>query len=127
MGASSHEAVGMELDEMHELLLAQRGATDDMPFGPDTAVYRVGGKMFALIGLERMPRQVNLKCDPERTVELRERYPDGVLPGYHMSKKHWNSVLLDGTVPRAVVIELVEHSWQLVFGSLTGAARAEIE
>ncbi len=117
----------MELDEIHELLLAQRGATDDMPFGPDTAVYRVGNKMFALIALERMPPQVNLKCDPERAMELRERYPDGVLPGYHMSKKHWNTVLIDGTVPRALLVELVEHSWQLVFDGLTQAARAAVE
>jgi predicted DNA-binding protein (MmcQ/YjbR family) len=117
----------MELDEMHELLLAQRGATDDMPFGPDVAVYRVGGKMFALIALERMPSQVNLKCDPERAIDLRQRYPESVLPGYHMSKKHWNTVLLDGTVRRDLLIELVEHSWQLIFDGLTGAAHAEIE
>ena len=117
----------MEFDEIHELLLAQRAATADMPFGPDTVAYRVGGKIFALIALERMPPQVNLKCAPARANELRERYPQGVLPGYHMNKKHWNTVLIGGLVPHVLVAELVEHSWQLVFDRLTVAARAEIE
>ncbi len=109
---------------MHELLLAQRGADDDMPFGPDTVAYRVGGKIFALVGLEWVPSRVNLKCDPERAIELRERYPDGVLPGYHMNKKHWNTVMLDGSVPRGELVEMVTHSWQLVFDRLPAAVRA---
>jgi len=82
--------------------------------------------MFAILGLERLPAQVNLKCDPERAVELREQYPDGVLPGYHMNKQHWNSVVLEA-VPDTLLIELCQHSWDLIVASLTRKARAELD
>ena len=115
----------MHLDELRDACLALPHATEDLPFGPDTLVFRVGGKMFALLGLEREPPFVNLKCDPERAVDLRERYA-GVTAGYHMNKRHWNSVALRGDVPRAEVEAQVRHSYDLVLASLTRAQRAAL-
>ena len=113
----------MHLDALRDHCLARPGATEDLPFGPDTLVFKVGGKMFALAGLERMPPSVNLKCDPERAVELREAYAD-VAPGWHMNKTHWNTVGLRGDVPDEVVRELVDHSYALVVASLPARVRA---
>lgn len=117
----------MYVDELREYLLSRPRATEDTPFGPDVLVYRVGdrGKMFALLALEREPLAVNLKCDPERAVRLRERYPDDVLPGYHMDKRHWNTVVLDG-VPSDELREMVDHSWELIVGGLTPRVRREL-
>ena len=115
----------MHLDDLRTYCLAKPGATEDLPFGPDTLVFRVSGKMFALTGLDPLPPTVNLKCDPERAVELRERYAD-VAPGYHMSKRHWNTVGLQGDVPTDVVRELVDHSYALVVSGLPKAARAAL-
>jgi len=111
---------------MRDHLLRMPGSSESTPFGEDVLVYRVGGKMFALMGIDRLPHQVNLKCDPERALDLREEYPEGVLPGYHMSKVHWNSVVL-AEVPRSLVMELCQHSWDLVVAGLTKKARAELE
>ena len=116
----------MEIDDMREHLLGVPGSSETTPFGEDVLVYRVGGKMFALMGIDRLPHQVNLKCDPERAIDLREEYPEGVLPGYHMGKAHWNSVVLAG-VPRSLLMELCQHSWDLVAAGLTKKARAELE
>jgi len=93
--------------------LSKPGAEETTPFGPDTLVYKVGGKIFALTSPDDFPPRVNLKCDPERAIELRDRY-ESILPGYHMNKRHWNTVILDGSVPSALVRELVDHSYQLV-------------
>ena len=84
-----------------------------MPFGPDVLVYKVGGKMFALAIPDDFPPRINLKCDPERAMELRDRFPS-ILPGYHMNKKHWNTILLDGRVPPALLRDLIDHSYLLV-------------
>jgi predicted DNA-binding protein (MmcQ/YjbR family) len=115
----------MEIDEIRDHLLGMPGARESTPFGEDTLVYKVGGKMFALIGIEWLPPRVNLKCDPERAIELREAHPEGVLPGYHMNKSHWNTVVLT-EVPRALVLELCEHSRDLVVAGLTRKARAAL-
>ena len=115
----------MHLDAFRDHCLALPGATEDLPFGPDTLVFKVGGKMFALMGLEREPPFVNLKCDPGRAVELRERYDD-VTPGWHMNKKHWNSVGLRGDVPGETIRGLADHSYALVAASLSKAARAAL-
>ncbi|WP_412062548.1 MmcQ/YjbR family DNA-binding protein [Rubrivirga sp. IMCC45206] len=115
----------MHLDAFRDHCLALPGATEDLPFGPDTLVFKVGGKMFALMGLEKEPPFVNLKCDPERAVELRERYAN-VTPGWHMNKRHWNSVGLRGDVPGETICELADHSYALVVGSLPKAARAAV-
>ncbi len=103
----------MFLDELRELCLSLPEATEDQPFGPDVLVFRVRGKMFALTDLRG--DSVNLKADPERSPELRDEYPEGIQPGYHMNKKHWNTVTLrGGGVPDALIRELVAHSYSLV-------------
>ncbi len=95
------------------------------PFGPDVLVYKVGGKMFALATPEEFPHSVNLKCDPERAIDLRDRYED-IQPGYHMNKRHWNTLVLGGRLTSKLVIELIDHSYQLVVASLSRKARAEL-
>ena len=103
----------MDLPDLIAHCLSKPGAEETTPFGPDTLVYKVGGKIFALTSPDEFPPRVNLKCDPERAIELRDRY-ESILPGYHMNKRHWNIVVLDGSVPSALVRELVDHSYQLV-------------
>jgi len=103
----------MDLPDLLAHCLSKPGAEETTPFGPDTLVYKVGGKIFALTSPDEFPPRVNLKCDPERAIELRDRY-ESILPGYHMNKRHWNTVVLDGSVPTALVRELVDHSYQLV-------------
>ena len=93
-----------------------------MPFGPDNLVFKVAGKMFALAGLDEVPARANLKCDPDRALELRDRYEE-VQPGYHMSKKHWNTVDLEGRIPERELKEMIDHSYELVVNSLPKAKR----
>jgi predicted DNA-binding protein (MmcQ/YjbR family) len=112
----------MNIEEFRGLCLEKPGTTEELPFGPETLVFKVMGKMYALTGLGDFT-SVNLKCDPERAVELRERHA-GILPGYHMSKKHWNTVLMDGSVPDALVRELLDHSYQLVRNALPRKVQA---
>ena len=106
----------MTLAFLHDYCLSLPGVTEDTPFDPTTICFRVGGKIFAITDLENF-EYVNLKCDPERSAELRERYP-GITPGYHMNKKLWNSVSVQGTVPDALILELTELSYRLVRDSL---------
>ena len=113
------------LEPLREYTLSKPGAEETFPFGPEVMVMKVGGKMFALIGWEKVPVTINLKCDPERAIELREQY-SGVAPGYHMNKKLWNTVTMDGSVDRELVQELVDHSYELIVASLTKKAQAEI-
>ena len=96
--------------------LSKPGVTESFPFGEDTLVFKVKGKIFALANLEGDPT-VNLKCDPSKALELRERYAS-VIPGYHMNKKHWNTVLLDGTIPDREVFSWIDHSYNLVAGKI---------
>lgn len=106
----------MHIEAFRELCLQLTGATEDFPFGEETLVFKVGGKMFALTHVDTF-ESVNLKCEPEKAVELREQY-EGVLPGYHMNKKHWNTVLTDGSVPDVLLKEWVKDSYELVVQSL---------
>lgn len=87
-----------------------------MPFGPDTLVYKVNGKIFLLTSLDQEQVQFNVKCDPAKAIELREEYAS-VLPGYHMNKKHWNTIVVDGSIPGKIIREWIDHSYDLV---LTG-------
>lgn len=105
--------------------LALPGAEETTPFGPDVLVYKVGGKMFALTSPDEHPPRVNLKCDPERALELRDRYED-IVPGYHMNKRHWNTVVLGGRLPTALVRELITHSYELVVASLPAKTRSAL-
>lgn len=115
----------MTRDEVLELCLGLPGAVEDYPFGDDVAVIKVGGKLFALIPLRDEPGTVNLKCDPALALELRDRHP-AIEPGYHQDKRHWNTILLDGTVPGDELAELIEHSYRLVVAGLTRAVRATL-
>jgi predicted DNA-binding protein (MmcQ/YjbR family) len=102
----------MDIISLREYCIAKAGVTESFPFGDDTLVFKVNGKIFALASLEG-DLTVNLKCDPAIAIELRERYPS-VIPGYHMNKKHWNTVLLDGSIPDKEVFSWIDHSYDLV-------------
>lgn len=102
--------------QLEEYILALPNAKLDYPFGKETAVYKVGDKMFALIAEESNPVRISLKCDPLLAQTLRERY-ETVLPGYHLNKKHWNTVICSGQLTNDEVLDLVRHSYQLVTGS----------
>lgn len=116
----------MELQDAIELCLTLSGVTEETPFGPEVLVYKVAGKMFATAGLSEEQGRMNLKCDPDRAVELREQW-EAVQPGYHMNKKHWNTLIFDGTLPRQLVGELVTHSYELVVAGLPKSLRETIK
>ena len=111
----------MDLERFRQVCLAKPGFTEGAPFGPDVLVFKLAGKMFALAPLEFFA-SVNLKCEPERAVELRAEYPS-ITPGYHMSKVHWNTVTCDGTVPDRLILELTTHSYELVKSALPKKVR----
>ncbi len=106
----------MNIEQLQEYCLQKPHVEETLPFGPDTLVYKVNGKIFLLTGLESHPLQFNVKCDPDRAIELREEYPEHVLPGYHMNKKHWNTIIADGTIPQKMIREFIDHSYELVRG-----------
>jgi len=115
----------MNVEGIRQICIAKKGVTEGFPFDELTLVLKVGGKMFALLNLDKDP-SVNLKCDPERAIDLRERY-EAILPGYHMNKQHWNTVMLDGSVPKNLLLEMIDHSYDLVFKSLSKNVRSEVE
>lgn len=114
----------MNIEELRDYCLKKKGTSEGMPFGDDTLVFKVMGKMFALSNLEGDLR-VNLKCDPERAIELREQYP-AVIPGYHMNKQQWNTVVMDGSIPKKLIAEWIDHSYDLVVAKLTKAKQKEL-
>jgi len=103
----------MHIESLREYCLSKPGTEETFPFGPDTLVYKVNGKIYLLAGLDEQPARFNVKCDPDKAIELRDEYT-AVLPGYHMNKKHWNTVLLDGSVPDRLLKEWIDHSYTLV-------------
>lgn len=107
----------MSLEQLRSYLLSLPGAVEDFPFGPDHLVSKVEGKMFALVALSEEPLRMNLKCEPEHAEVLRSYYP-AVLPGYHMNKKHWNTLVLDGSIPEVEVYSMIDDSYRLVVSSL---------
>ena len=115
----------MTRDQVLERCSGFPGAVEDYPFGDEAAVFKVGGKMFALVMLAGEPGSVNLKCDPDWALELRAAY-DAVRPGYHQNKRHWNTVELDGTVQEAELREMVDHSYELVVSRLPRSERARL-
>jgi predicted DNA-binding protein (MmcQ/YjbR family) len=118
----------MTIQDYYDYCLAKKGVTEHFPFDEDTLVFKVGGKMFALSSLaqwEKGEASMNLKCDPDWALELRAEY-EGIEPGYHMSKVHWNTVTVGGDVPERMLRELIDHSYELVFKSLTKKLQAEI-
>ena len=116
----------MDLEQAIGWCLGRHGAEETTPFGPDVLVYKVAGKMFALAVPEDVPPRMNLKCDPDRAMELRDQF-EGITPGYHMNKRHWNTVLLDGSVPAGLVDEMIAASYQLVVQGLTRKQRESLD
>ena len=115
----------MNIEDIREYCLSLKGVTEGMPFGPDTLVCKVMDKIFALANLDG-DLSINLKCDPEKAIELRESFPC-VQPGYHMNKKHWNTVYMDGSVNRTMITNWIDHSYHLVASTLTGIKKKELE
>ncbi|WP_299605483.1 MmcQ/YjbR family DNA-binding protein [uncultured Aquimarina sp.] len=116
----------MDIEAFRAYCLSKKGVTEEFPFDETTLVFKVMGKMFALTGLERLPFSVNLKCDPDKSLELREYHPE-IEPGYHMSKKHWNTVNFSGSLATHMLCELIDHSYDLVVNGLTKKAKQELE
>jgi predicted DNA-binding protein (MmcQ/YjbR family) len=112
----------MDLAEFREYCLTKAGATEGTPFGPDVLVFKVSGKIFALAALDEVPTTVNLKCDPDLALDLRDRY-EQIKPGYHMNKKHWNTVEIERGIPDVELRRMIDHSYELVVKSLPQAAR----
>ena len=119
----------MNIQQFYEFCLAKKGVTEHFPFDEDTLVLKVGGKMFCLTSLtewEKGTHSLKLKCDPERAQELRAEY-EAIFPGWHMSKIHWNTVAFNSDVSDKMMRELIDHSYELVFKSLTKKVQAEIQ
>ncbi len=104
----------MNIEFLREYVLLKPSVTEGFPFGDDVIVFKVDNKMFLLVPLNTQPLQFNVKCDPELAIELRETYPEAVLPGYHMSKVHWNTVKADGTLTKKQLLQMVDDSYDLV-------------
>ena len=115
----------MDIETLRTYCLQKKGTSEGFPFGEEVLVFKVMGKMFALTGLMNIPLTVNLKCDPELAMELRERY-EAVVPGYHMNKTHWNTVTLDGSIPKREILEMIDHSYDLIVKSLKKAEREKL-
>ena len=115
----------MNIEDFRDFCLALPGVTEETPFGPETLVFKVGGKIFALTDIDTFG-SINLKCDPERAEELREAH-DYVRPGYHMNKKHWNTVLIGTGAPVGQLRQFIDHSYDLVRASLPKAIKATLE
>ncbi|WP_293941891.1 MULTISPECIES: MmcQ/YjbR family DNA-binding protein [unclassified Sphingobacterium] len=118
----------MNIEELRNYCLSIGHVTEETPFGPDTLVFKVGGKIFLLVGLDQIDGlRFNVKCDPERAVELRERYDQTVFPGYHMNKKHWNTVVANRELDDKVLEELIIHSYNLIVESLPAKVKQEVK
>jgi predicted DNA-binding protein (MmcQ/YjbR family) len=115
----------MDLESFREYCLNKPHVTEATPFGEDVLVFKVAGKIFALAPLDEVPARANLKCDPDLALELRDRY-EQVQPGYHMNKKHWNTVEIDSGIPEAELRRMINHSYELVVKSLPKAQRATL-
>ncbi|MBK8807737.1 MAG: MmcQ/YjbR family DNA-binding protein [Bacteroidales bacterium] len=114
----------MDIEAVRLICISKQQVTEDMPFGDDTVVFRIGGKMFALLSLDGS-NEINLKCNPEKAIEYREKY-DFVKPGYHMNKRHWNSVCFDTTIPDSLLSDMINHSYQLVYEGLTRVVKESL-
>jgi len=111
----------MNIEDIRNYCLLKKGVTEGFPFDEETLVFKVAGKMFVLVNLES-DLSINLKCDPEKVPELREQFP-AVIPGYHMNKKHWNTVIIDGSIRDELIREWIDDSYNLVVEKLTASER----
>lgn len=117
----------MDLETARQYALSKKATTESFPFDDQALVFKVMNKMFAVMSLARQPTSMNLKCDPERAVELREEYPESVLPAWHMNKTHWNSVVLESELSDKKIRELIDLSYDLVVAKMTKKMRAELD
>ena len=116
----------MKLEQLQTYLINKKGAVEETPFGPETLVFKVMGKMFALVAWEETPTGVTLKCDPNFALALRAQY-EAVQPGYYMNKKHWNTITLDGSISDEQISDMIDDSYDLVVKGLKKADRQELE
>jgi predicted DNA-binding protein (MmcQ/YjbR family) len=117
--------LSMNIEEFYSYCLQKQHVTEEFPFGPETLVFKVAGKVFALCGLDNPQFLVNLKCDPDYAEDLRESYPE-IQPGYHMHKKHWNTIDFEAGLSDELLRELIDHSYQLVVKGIPKSKRIEL-
>ena len=115
----------MDATALRSWCLGRPGAIEDFPFGPEHSVFKVSGKIFALSALDRTPLHVSVKCEPELALQLRNSYA-AIRPGYHLNKRHWNTIALDGSLPDQLVRDLIEDSYDLVVSALPKRVREEL-
>lgn len=108
----------MNIEQFRSYCLGLKDSEETLPFGPDTLVYKIHGKIFGLTSLDEEECSANLKCDPDKAEDLRNQYPDEIIPGFHMNKKHWNTVFLERGLTDEFIIQLIDHSYQLVIEGL---------
>jgi len=113
-------------EEIREFCLSMKAVEESFPFDSETLVFKVGGKIFLLMGIESKPIQFNVKCDPDKAIELREKY-SCVLPGYHMNKMHWNTVVCNGSLPKDVYFNFIKDSYTLITTSLPKKTRLALD
>lgn len=116
----------MDIESLRNYCLSKEAVEETLPFGPDTLVFKVGGKIFLICRLNTETLQFNAKCDPEKAIELRERY-DCVQPGYHMNKKHWNTIIVDGSISGKMLKEWIDDSYNLIVDSLPDKTKAQLK
>jgi predicted DNA-binding protein (MmcQ/YjbR family) len=116
----------MNVEQIREHCLTKKGVAEEFPFDEETLVFKVMGKIFVLASLEKIPLQINLKCDPEKAIELREVY-ESVQPGYHMNKKHWNTIAIDGSISNKTIFEWIDHSYELVVSGLKKSEKEQFQ
>lgn len=120
----------MNIEDLRAYCIDKGGTTEEFPFDQDTLVFKVMGKMYMLVSLKKWEQgdpSINVKCDPERALKLREQYEEDVLPGYHMSKIHWNTVSVNKNLPDSMIMEFIDHSYGLVVNKLTKKAQEELK
>lgn len=116
----------MHIEQLREYCLSKDGVTESCPFGQDTLVFKVRGRIFLLTGIDSEPLSFNTKCDPEYAIELRERYPASITGAYHMNKKHWNTLICNGVLDDPQLIALIDHSYDLVIAGLPRKVRQSL-
>lgn len=116
----------MKLSSVQSYMIAKAGTTEERPFGPIPLVYKVLGKMYALLAQDEAPLHLSLKCDPDEALFLRDMYT-AVSPGYHLNKRHWNTIILDGTIPEEHIYQMIDDSYKLVVAKMTKAQKAELD
>jgi predicted DNA-binding protein (MmcQ/YjbR family) len=115
----------MELEDLKKYCAGKAGSKETYPFGPDTLVFKLAGKMYALAGTDQRPLRINLKCDPEQAQVLRAMH-ENIIPGYHMNKEHWNTVICDGSLPSGLIYKLIDDSYDLVRQKLSRSEKKRL-